>query len=161
MAAILLGSLISMQLLRVQDNLRFAFATDTPGLRAFLNATTDLAPTTLARRQAPLRSCLAWACRNEYLAVDSTGKLEPVRVPQRDPRPLIEAQVEAILTAIPAGEKRNRLFFTLLYETGMRAGEALSIHVQHVTLNQVDGGYIRFFGKGDKERIVPFVHPAP
>lgn len=39
----------------------------------------------------------------------------------------------------------------------MRVGEALGIHVQHVNLNDVDGGFIRIIGKGDKERIVPLI----
>lgn len=126
-------------------------------LRAFLNATAELAPTTLARRQATLRSCFAWAYRNDKVAADPTGKLDPVKIPEREPSPLTEGQVEAILGAIPVADKRNRLLFTLLYETGMRVGEALGIHVQHVHLNDVDGGFIRIIGKGDKERIVPLI----
>lgn len=126
-------------------------------LRAFLNASADLAPTTFARRQATLRTCFAWSYRNDLISSDPAGKLEPVKIPQRDPRPLTEEQVETILGVIPTPEKRNRLFFTLLYETGMRAGEALGVHVQHVHLNDVDGGYIRVLGKGSKERIVPLI----
>ncbi len=126
-------------------------------LRAFLTATAVLAPSTLARRQATLRSCFGWAFRNDLVGADPTGKLEPIKVPQRDPRPLTEAQVEAILAAVPTAEKRNRLFFTLLYETGMRVGEALGLQVQQVNLNEVDGGYLRVIGKGDKERIVPLI----
>ena len=126
-------------------------------LRAFLTASADRAPTTLARRQATLRTCFAWAYRNDLVSSDPTGKLEPVKIPQRDPRPLTEEQVEAILSVIPTAEKRNRLFFTLLYETGMRAGEALGVQVHHVHLNDVDGGYIRVRGKANKERSVPLI----
>jgi len=126
-------------------------------LRAFFNATADLAPTTLARRQATLRSCFAWAYRNELIDADPTGRLDPIKVPERNPRPLTEAQVEAILSAIPTGEKRNRLLFTLLFETGMRVGEALSLQVQQISLNDVDGGVIRVVGKGNKERMVPLI----
>ena len=39
----------------------------------------------------------------------------------------------------------------------MRAGEALGVHVQHVHLNNVDGGYIRVLGKGSKERSGPLI----
>lgn len=126
-------------------------------LRAFLNASADLAPTTLARRQATLRTYFAWAYRNDLILSDPAGKLEPIKIPQRDPRPLTEGQVEAILGAIQSAEKRNRLFFTLLYETGMRSGEALGVHVQHIHLNDVDGGYIRVLGKGSKERVIPLI----
>lgn len=126
-------------------------------LRAFLQATTELTPSTLARRQATLRACFAWGYKNDLLPADPTVKLEPVRLPERDPRPLTAEQVEALLAAMPNSEKRNRLLFSLLYETGIRVGEALGILVPHVHLNDMDGGYIRVTGKGDRERIVPLI----
>jgi site-specific recombinase XerD len=126
-------------------------------LRAFLQDTADLAPSTVARRQATLRSCFHWAYQQDLIDADPTAKFEPITVPERDPRPLTEDQVEAILAAIPAAEKRNRLLFVLLYETGMRIGEALGILISHVALNDVDGGAIRVVGKGQKERIVPLI----
>ncbi len=134
-------------------------ATDltTQHLRAFLHDTADLAPSTVARRQATLRSCFRWAYRNDLLPSDPTEKLEPIPVPERDPRPLTEAQVEAILAAIPPAERRNRLLFTLLYETGLRVGEALDLHISDVLLNAVDGGALRVIGKGNKERLVPLI----
>ncbi len=126
-------------------------------LRAFLGATADLAPSTLARRQAALRSCFGWAYREGLIGSDPAARLEKVRVPRRDPRPLTEEQAEVLLAAIPATHRRNRLLFTMLYETGMRVGEALGIHAGHVHTNAVDGGYIRVIGKGDEERVVPLI----
>ena len=126
-------------------------------LRLFLDATTDLAPTTLARRKAALRSCFRWAYQQDLLSADPTAKLEAIPIGERDPRPLTEKQVEAILAAIPRQELRNRLLFTLLYETGMRVGEALGLQVQHVHLNDLDGGYLRIVGKGNKERVIPLI----
>src|ERR671933_705271 len=108
-------------------------------LRAFL-AAADGAPATLARRRAALRSWCAWAYRNGFVAVDPASHLDKIRLPQRDPRPLTTDQVDALLAAIPTRHVRNRLLFTLLYETGMRVGEALALHVQDVHLNDVDGG---------------------
>jgi integrase/recombinase XerD len=126
-------------------------------LRAFLHDTADAAPSTVARRQATLRSCFGWAYRNDLISTDPTLKLEPITIPARDPRPLTAAQVEAILAAIPAADRRNRLLFTLLYETGMRVGEALGIMLPDLALNVVDGGTIRIRGKGNKERVVPLI----
>lgn len=126
-------------------------------LRAFLYATADMAPSTLARRQATLRSCFGWAYRNDLIPVDPTAKLDPIKVPARDPRPLTERQVEAILAAIPGTDQRNRLLFTLLYETGMRVGEAITITRADLALNPTDGGIIRVVGKGQKERVVPLI----
>jgi integrase/recombinase XerD len=126
-------------------------------LRAFLNAASDLAPSSLARRQAALRALFGWAFQNEYLSSDPTSRLDPIRVPIREPRPLSEEQVDAILRAIPRDEKRNRLLFTLLAETGMRVGEALSLHVTDIRMDDMDGGYIRVVGKGDLERFIPLI----
>lgn len=129
----------------------------TQHLRAFLHAAADLAPSTVARRQATLRSCFRWAYRNDLLLADPTAKLDPVKIPERDPRPLTEEQVNALLAVIPATDRRNRLLFTLLYETGMRVGEALDIAIAHIALNAVDGGTIRIVGKGNKERVIPLI----
>ncbi len=65
--------------------------------------------------------------------------------------------MEAILSAIPTTHKRNRLLLSLLYETGIRVGEALGILIPHTHINDVDGGYIRVLGKGDRERVVPLI----
>ncbi len=49
------------------------------------------------------------------------------------------------------------MLFTLLYETGLRVGEALGLRVADVSLNDVVGGYLRILGKGDRERVVPLI----
>src|SRR5258708_7605552 len=126
-------------------------------LRLFLDETFDLAPTSLARRKAALRSCFNWAYQQDLLDADPTAKLEAIPIGERHPRPLTEKQVEAILAAIPRKELRNRLLVTLLYETGMRVGEALGLQVQQVHLNDLDGGYLRIVGKGNKERVIPLI----
>lgn len=99
-------------------------------LRFLLDASLDLAPrapTTLARRKAALHSCFNWAYQQNLLLADPTAKLEAIPIGERDPRPLTEKQVEAILAAIPRHDLRNRLLLTLLYETGMRVGVKLEI----------------------------------
>ena len=87
------------------------------------------------------------------MPADPTAKLEAIPIGERDPRPLTEKQVDAI----PRQELRNRLLLTLLYETGMRVGEALGLQVQQVHLNDLDGGYLRIVGKGNKERVIPLI----
>ncbi len=119
-------------------------------LRLFLDATAELAPTTLARRKAALRSCFDWAYQQELLPADPSAKLEAIPIGERHPRPLTEKQVEAILTAIPRKELRNRLLVTLLYETGMRVGEALGLQVQQVHINDLDGAICGLWAKGTK-----------
>ncbi len=72
-------------------------------LRLFLDATTDLAPTTLARRKAALRSCFRWAYQQDLVPADPTAKLEAIPIGERDPRPLTEKQVEAFGRYPPPG----------------------------------------------------------
>ena len=73
-----------------------------------------------------LRSCFSWAYRNRLLPTDPTSQLGKITLPQRDPRPLDQDEVAALLVAIPACHRRKRLLVTLLYETGPRVGEPLS-----------------------------------
>jgi integrase len=58
-----------------------------------------------------------------------------------------------LILAIPASNLRDRTFFTLLYETGIRVGEGLSLQYSDVDLSQ-DDEKIRVFGKGQRERTV-------
>jgi integrase len=61
--------------------------------------------------------------------------------------------VTKILQAIPASNLRDRALFTLLYDTGIRVGEALSLLATDVDLS-TDDEKIRVFGKGQRERTV-------
>src|SRR5260370_3052954 len=111
-------------------------------LRLFLDATADLVPTTLARRMAVLRSCFGWAYRQNLLPADPTAKLEAIPIGKRHPGPLTENQVEAILDAIPPQDLRNRLLLTLLYETRIRAVEALHFQLPQLRLNHLHLRYL-------------------
>ncbi len=123
-------------------------------LRFYLDAKNDLKTNTMARRKATLHSCFRWAHEQGLLPADPTAQLTATPFDRRLPRPLTEKQVQAILDVIPPQELRNRLLLTLLYETGMRVGEALKLQPQHVHINPVDGGYLQAAGKGNKTRVI-------
>ena len=53
--------------------------------------------------------------------------IERVQPDPSDPRAVRRAQVEAILAVIPPRQLRDRLFFRLLVETGLRVSEALGV----------------------------------
>jgi integrase/recombinase XerD len=80
-------------------------------------------------------------------------RLDPIEPVEREPRPLPPPLVTKILQAIPASNLRDRALFTLLYETGIRVGEALGLLATDVDLTQ-DDEKIRVFGKGQRERTV-------
>jgi len=61
--------------------------------------------------------------------------------------------IESILATIPEHRKRDRLLFRLLFETGLRIGEALGIHVEDVDLTP-DDEHLNVVGKGGRRRTV-------
>ena len=91
--------------------------------------------------------------RHDILAINPMDRFDPIEPIQREPRPLAPEAVAKILQAIPAANLRDRTLFILLYETGIRVGEALSLLATDVDL-RTDDEKIRVFGKGQRERTV-------
>jgi len=128
-------------------------------LETYLAAIPDVTKTTLARHQASLRALFAWAYRLERLAMNPMVRLEGIRGEDHLPRPLDAPDIARILAAIPAIKLRDRLLFTLLRDTGIRVGEALSTRWEDVSLADGDE-QVRVLGKGGRERTV-LLHAAP
>jgi integrase len=76
-----------------------------------------------------------------------------VETVSRLPRPLEADAVRAVLQRIPSSATRDRALFTLLYETGVRVGEALGLQRADVDLS-TDDEKVRVLGKGGRERTV-------
>ncbi len=86
---------------------------------------------------------------------DPTLNIASPPPPERFPKTLSEAQVEALLAApdvaTPLG-LRDRTMLEVLYATGLRVSELVALKLFEVSLNE---GVARIFGKGSKERLVP------
>jgi integrase/recombinase XerD len=110
---------------------------------------------TVSRHLAALRSFYRFLVREGMLAQDPTADLESPKLPQKLPRVLTTEEVDLLLgqptTAEPAG-LRDKAMLELLYATGIRVSELVSLNLDQV---HIDNGFIRCFGKGEKERIVP------
>jgi len=113
------------------------------------------ATATIARRLAALKAFYQYLVRERLLQEDPTRNLESPKLERRLPRVLTVAEVEEILRqpdpAQPAG-LRDRAMLELLYATGIRVSELVSLNLGDVNLEQ---GYLRCLGKGSKERLVP------
>jgi integrase/recombinase XerD len=117
----------------------------------------DLAKTTSAnRRLTVFKRFFRWALRERLLSVDPTLKLVSSKPLARAIKTLTEADVEQLLAApdvaTPLG-LRDRAMLELMYASGLRVSECVSLKVFNVSLAD---NVLRTFGKGSKERIVPF-----
>jgi len=113
------------------------------------------ATATVSRHLAALKSFYHFLLREKYIEKDPTANLESPKIEKKLPRILTVNEVEMLLTqpkgVEPAG-MRDKAMLELLYATGIRVTELISLDTLHINL---DMGYIRCFGKGSKERIVP------
>ncbi|MCX6003003.1 MAG: site-specific tyrosine recombinase XerD [Chloroflexi bacterium] len=114
------------------------------------------AATTRARKLATARSFFKFLVAEGIIKEDPTQNMESLNVGRSLPKPISINQVRALLEQ-PAKSttpeaKRDSAMLQLLYASGMRVSELMSLNVEDV--NTVDGD-VRCFGKGRKERIIP------
>jgi len=113
------------------------------------------APATVKRLAVTVRGL------HRFLAVEHEGTADPgadvesPRVPSGLPKALDEDEVARLLDGITGDrpvDRRDKAMLEVLYGTGLRAAELVGLSLADVDL---DGGLLRAFGKGRKERIVP------
>jgi integrase/recombinase XerD len=114
-----------------------------------------VAPATVQRKVACLRSFYRHLRREEILDHDPTAELRAPRGAHKLPQVLSRAEVKRLLEA-PRGTEprslRDRALLELMYACGLRASEAIGLDVADVDL---EDGVLRAQGKGSKERLVP------
>jgi integrase/recombinase XerD len=114
-----------------------------------------VAPTTLGRKVACLRSFYRHLRHEEAIDHDPTADLHGPRKPQRLPRVLSRDEVRRLLEQ-PRGPAplalRDRALLEVMYACGLRASEAVGLELGDLDLEE---GLVCARGKGSKERIVP------
>ena len=102
-----------------------------------------------------LRRLYQYLMARGRLAADPLAAIDRPIAPQRFPKTLSEAQVEALLNAPEVDDPlglRDRAMLELLYATGLRVSELTGLRMFELAL---DMGVVRVLGKGSKERLVP------
>ncbi|HIM61275.1 MAG TPA: site-specific tyrosine recombinase XerD [Dehalococcoidia bacterium] len=111
--------------------------------------------TTTARKVASIKSFFGFLSENSIITEDPTESLGSPRVGRTLPKFLPEEDVTKLLDmAYRSGSnegQRDAVIMELLYATGLRVGELVSLNMQDIDLSEA---YIRCMGKGSKERIV-------
>jgi site-specific recombinase XerD len=122
-------------------------------LRAFFETHAHLRLATRARKQAAVTRFLTWSEQQDLLEVNPMCKIDRVKLDPPLPRSVERSLIERILKGIPAEHLRDRLFFRLLAETGLRVSEGLSLYVEDLDLS-LDNEHLTVLGKGGKRRTV-------
>lgn len=135
-------------------------------LRSWLakQQTMGLSRTTLARRATAARVFTGWLARTGRAPTDAGSALGSPKPHRTLPDVLrVDEATELIAAAAALADDgspvglRDVAMLELLYATGMRVGELCGLDVDDVDR---DRNVVRVFGKGRKERTVPFGHPA-
>jgi integrase/recombinase XerD len=114
------------------------------------------APATMARKVAAIKSFFNFLVAEGALKNSPTEGITGPKVGKALPKAISVEEVEKLLEQpdkvnTPEG-KRDKAMLELLYATGMRVSEMVSLNVRDVNLK---AGFVRCFGKGSKERIIP------
>ena len=116
--------------------------------------------TSSARLLSAMRRLFQYMNRESVRQDDPTALLSSPKLPQRLPKDLSEAQVDALLASpsvdVPL-ELRDKAMLELLYATGLRVSELVGLTLSDLSLRQ---GVVRVIGKGNKERLVPMGEEA-
>ena len=116
--------------------------------------------TTRARKVASARSFFSFLVEEGIVAKDPTESLSSSRVGRSLPETLTVDEVERLILA-PSGDTpeaaRNRAMLELLYATGIRVSELVALDLRDMDLEE---GFVRCFGKGSKERMIPIHQQA-
>ncbi|MBE7710909.1 MAG: tyrosine recombinase [Cyanobacteria bacterium SIG31] len=109
-----------------------------------------LAPSSIIRKVASLRGFFKWATSMNILEKNPASTLEQPKAPQRLPKVISLKEIEEILhsdlTIIQS------VIVELLYSCGLRVSELANLKISDIDINSK---YVRCFGKGSKERIIP------
>ena len=114
------------------------------------------AASSVARQVAAIRMLHRFLAEEGMRPDDPSADVEGIRVPAGIPHPLSEDEVAALLAAPPTNEPvglRDRAMLELLYATGARISEACGLSLGDFDHEEQ---LVRLFGKGSKERIVPY-----
>lgn len=114
-----------------------------------------LAATSIIRKIASLRGFFKWATSTGIIQKNPAATLEQPKIPKRLPKVVSIKEVEEMLKSnLPP---LKHVIMELLYSCGLRVSELVNLKVSDIDLSSK---YVRCFGKGSKERIIPIGETA-
>lgn len=128
-------------------------------IRAYINYLNDNneKDKTIARKIVSIRTFFDYLMKNSKINKNPSEKIESPKLRKSLPKTLSIEEVEKLinLKANTPLEHRNKAMIELMYAAGLRVSELVNLEVNDVNLTD---DYVRVFGKGRKERIVPLAN---
>lgn len=124
-------------------------------VRNYLSSMQGKTARTMARHLSSMRRLYGYLLREGIMKHDPSARVEAPKIGRQLPKSLTETEVEALLKAPDTGTSlglRDRTMLEILYASGLRVSELISLQLGQVNLRQ---GVVRVLGKGSKERLVP------
>ena len=128
-------------------------------LRQFFADHRHLKPATRARKQTSVASFLKWGYQHNLIDANPMLKIDRVQVSQDLQTPPSREDIERIFEQIPDHHLRDQLLFKLIFETGLRISEALSLYIDDLDL-AIDDEHITVLGKGRRRRTILLDDPS-
>ena len=128
-------------------------------IRAFMAYLNDkgIAKRSISRKIATLKSFFKYLLKNEIIETNPLSLIKTPGYERKLPEFLSVEVMRELLSTFNTEKftgKRDKMIFEILYATGMRSNEMLGLKAEDIDL---DSSIIRIrFGKGGKERLVPF-----
>lgn len=114
-----------------------------------------LSPNSIARRLAAIKVFYRFLARERILKNDPTSLIDSPKLWKKIPETLSLNEVDVLLGQPDIRDKqgiRDKAILETFYATGMRASEVVNLKIDNVNL---DIGFLRCIGKGNKERVIP------
>ncbi len=112
-------------------------------------------PSSVTRKLASIRGFFKWFCANEYSSINPVQTLEQPKLPKHLPKVMTIEELNSIINSNL--NTLQSLIVELLYGCGLRVSELVNLNLNDI---DIKSKYVKCYGKGSKERIVPFGEKA-
>ena len=112
-------------------------------------------PTSVMRKIASMRGFFKWFCANEYSDKNPILTLEQPKLPKHLPKVMTIEDLNCILNSDL--NPTEKVIVEMLYGCGLRVSELANLNTTDIDIRSK---YVKCYGKGSKERLVPFGEKA-
>lgn len=111
----------------------------------------NISPASIARKLSAIKSFFKWVCANEIIKINPLSSIETAKLPKHLPKVLSESEINQLITKNT--NLTEKVILELLYSCGLRVSELCNLNISDIN---IEAKTILCFGKGSKERLIPF-----